>query len=64
MQIGTYSHDFDGERFQLPLRREDEFRRELIELGLRVSFDLAQENESSPGVRHFILAARFEMAVA
>lgn len=59
----TYSHDNDGERYQLPIDRDDRFRRELIELGLRVSFDLAQENESSAEVRPLILLNRFARAV-
>ena len=59
----TYSHDWAGERFHLQIVRENDFQRELIELGLRVSFDLAQENESSPGARPFVLAARFTEAV-
>ena len=45
MQVATCSHDYDGERFELPINRDDRFQRELIELGLRVSFDMAQENE-------------------
>jgi hypothetical protein len=60
----TYSHDWAGERFQFPIESGDDFRRELIELGLRVSFALAQENESSAGVRPFILSGRFAEAVA
>lgn len=59
----TYSHEWAGDRYQLPICRGDDFRRELIELGLRVSFDLAQENESSAAARGFILAARFAEAV-
>ncbi len=26
MQIATYSHDYDGERFQLPIDRDDDHR--------------------------------------
>ncbi|MFN2588778.1 MAG: hypothetical protein ABR613_11775 [Actinomycetota bacterium] len=59
----TYSHDFEGERYQLPIDRDDNFRLELMELGLRVSFDLAQENESSPPARRCILSDRFAQAV-
>jgi hypothetical protein len=47
MVTATYSHDFDGRRFRLPINRDDAHRLELIELGLRASFALAQENESS-----------------
>ncbi len=63
MQIATYSHDFEGTRYQLPIGRGDAFRREPIELGLRVSFALAQENESSGTARPLILASRCEGAV-
>lgn len=63
MTIAAYSHDWLGQRFQLPIARDDDFRRELIELGLRVSFALAQENESSAGSRPFILSDRFAEAV-
>jgi len=63
MQAATYSHDFDGERFQLPIDRDDHFQREIIELGLRVCFALAQENESSAGARPCILLDRFAGAV-
>ena len=59
----TYSHDWAGERFQLPIARDDAHRRETIELGLRVSFGLAQENESSAEARPFILSDRFDAAV-
>ena len=59
----TYSHDWAGERFQLPIHRKHDFRRELIELGLRVAFDLAQENEASAEVRPSILLDRFARAV-
>ena len=59
----SYSHDWAAERFQLPIHRRDDFRRELIELGLRVSFALAQENESSAAARPFILSDRFAQAV-
>ena len=55
----NYSHDWAGERFQLLIHRRDDFRRELIELGLRVAFALAQENESSDEARPFILSSRF-----
>lgn len=58
-----YSHEWAGELFQLPIDRGDVVQRELIELGLRVSFALAQENESSPGARPFILSDRFDRAV-
>ena len=58
----TYSHDFYGERFQLPIDRDDHFRRELLELGLEVTFALAQENESSAEARPLILSARFTAA--
>jgi hypothetical protein len=44
--------------------RDDDHRLEVIELGVRVSFALAQENESSPVARRFILSDRFVMAVA
>jgi hypothetical protein len=64
MEEATYSHDFDGRRFQLSLSREDDHRLEVIELGVRVAFALAQENESSPVARRFILADRFVMTVA
>jgi len=64
MRIATYSHDYDGKRFQLPINRDDAHRLEVIELGVRVSFALAQENESSPVARRFILSDRFVMAVA
>lgn len=57
----TYSHIFEGERFQLLIGRDDHHQRQLIELGLRVSFALAQENESSASVRRSILAGRFEV---
>ena len=63
MHIATYSHDYDGERFQLPISRDDSHRRELMELGLRVSFALAQENASRYSARLSILAARFDEAV-
>jgi hypothetical protein len=63
MQGATYSHDFAGERFQLPINRGDDFQREIIELGQRVSFSLAQENESSAAARPFILSDRFARAV-
>ena len=59
----TYSHDWAGERFQLPIDREDHHRQETIELGLRVSFALVQENESSAEARPFILSDRFAKAV-
>lgn len=59
----TYSHEWAGERFQLPIDRADVFQRELIELGLRVSFALAQENESSDEVRPVILSGRFAEGV-
>ena len=59
----TYSHDWAGERFQLPIDRGDDFQRELMELGLRVSFALAQENESRAEARPFILSDRFAAAV-
>ena len=59
MQVATYNHDFAGEGFQLPIERDDHQQRELIELGLRVSFALAQENESSLRARLAILAHRF-----
>jgi hypothetical protein len=62
MHRATYSHEFDGRRFQLPIRRDDDFRREIIELGLRVSFALAQENDSSLGIRPLILSDRFMLA--
>ena len=62
MEVATYSHDFDGERFQLPIDRGDDHQREIIELGLRVSFALAQENESSDQARPFILLDRFSGA--
>jgi hypothetical protein len=55
----TYSHEWDGRRSQLPITRDDHHQREIIELGLRAAFALAQENESSAGARPFILAARF-----
>jgi len=58
MQIATYSHDFDGQRFQLLIHRGDDHRLQLIELGLRVAFALAQENESSASARQFILRDR------
>ena len=54
--------DYDGERFELPINRDDRFQRELIELGLRVSFDMAQENECAEA-RSFILKGRFDEAV-
>ena len=54
----TYSHECAGERFQLPIHRADAFQRELIELGLRASFALAQENESSVEARPVILSER------
>lgn len=63
MLVATYSHDYDGERFQLPIAREDAHRREIIELGLRVSFALAQENESSAEARAIILSGRFGQGV-
>lgn len=59
MPVATYSHDYDGQRFQLPIDRHDEHQRELIELGVRVLFALAQENESSAAARPFILSDRF-----
>lgn len=43
----TYSYDWAGRRLQLPLEAGDDVRRVLIDLGLRVSFALAQENERS-----------------
>lgn len=58
----TYSHDWVGERFQLRIDSGDDFQRELIELGPRVSFELARENESSAGARPFILSDRFAQA--
>ena len=63
MQSATHNHEFDGKQFQLPIDRNDDFRRELIELGLRVSFALAQENESSAEARPYILKDRFVGAV-
>lgn len=62
MTNATYSHDYDGTRFQLPITRDVEHRRQLIELGLRVTFALAQENESRHTARLAILAARTEKA--
>ncbi len=59
MHTATYSDEFEGRRYQLPITRDDVFQLELIELGLRVAFALAQENESSAGARPFILRARF-----
>lgn len=59
MMQATYSHDYDGKRFQLPIDRGDNHQREVIELGLRVSFALAQENESSVQARPCILLDRF-----
>ena len=64
MVTATYSHDFDGRRFQLSIDRSDVHRLEVIELGLRASFALAQENESSAVARPFILSDRFARAVA
>ena len=61
--VATYSHEFAGERFQLPIDRDDDFQRELIELGLKVSFALAQENESNAEARPHILLDRFAKAV-
>ena len=63
MQVATYSHIFDGEPFELAIARDDHHQTELIELGLRVSFDLAQENGSSDEARPFILSDRFARAV-
>jgi hypothetical protein len=62
MLIATYSHDYGGQRFQLPIDFDDDFQREIIELGLRVSFAMAQENESSAAARPFILSDRFAQA--
>ncbi len=63
MLVATYSHDFDEKRFQLPIYQKDNHQREIIELGLRVAFALAQENESSAEARPFILSDRFAGAV-
>ncbi len=63
MVTATYSHDFDGRRFQLPIDQSDVHRLEVLELGLRASFALAQENESSAEARPFILSDRFTRAV-
>ena len=60
----SFSHDFDGRRFRLPINRQDAHRLEVIELGLRASFALAQENESSDEARPLILSNRFAKAVA
>ena len=60
MEGATYSHVFDGEVFELPVSHDDHHRRELIELGLRATFALAQENESSPLARLSILRSLFE----
>jgi hypothetical protein len=62
MTNATYSHECEGTRYQLPIERADEFRLELVELGLRVSFDLAQENESSRAARRCILSNRLAQA--
>ena len=59
----TYSDDWDGVRFQLHITRKDAHRLEVIELGVRASFALAQENESSAGARSLILSDRFARAV-
>ena len=59
MQVATYSHIFDGESFELAIARDDHHQTELIELGLRVAFALAQENESSDEALPFILSSRF-----
>ncbi len=64
MHNAMYSYDFEGRRFELPLDRSDVHRRELLEFGLRVSFALAQENESTAEARPHILSDRFAMAVA
>lgn len=60
MRLATYSRIFEGERFQLPIDRDDHHRRDLIELGLRASFALTQENVSSPSLRRSILFNRFK----
>ena len=60
MEEATFSYVFDGQAFELPIARDDHHRRELIELGLRATFALAQENESSPGARLSILRSLFE----
>ena len=60
MEGATYSHVFDDEVFELPISRDDHHRRELIELGLRATFALAQENESSPSARLPILCSLLE----
>ncbi len=59
----SYSHKWAEQRFQLPINRADVFQRELIELGLRVCFGLAQENESSDEARPVILSERFGQGV-
>jgi hypothetical protein len=64
MVRATYTHDFDGRRFRLPISREEAHRLEVIELGPRASFALTQENESSASARPFILSDRFARAVA
>lgn len=61
--VATYSHEFEGDQYQLPIDRDGDFQRELIELGLKVSFALAQENESSAEARSLILLDRFARAV-
>ena len=60
MMAATYSYVFDGQAFEIPITRDDHHRRELIELGLRATFALAQENESSPSARLSILRSLFE----
>jgi len=63
METAAYSCDFDGKRFELRITREDAHQREVIELGVRVAFALAQENESSPEARPCILCDRVVRAV-
>ncbi|MDQ3954502.1 MAG: hypothetical protein M3285_03010 [Actinomycetota bacterium] len=59
MHVATDRHDFDGDRWLLPIDRDDEFGRDVLEFGLEVSLALAQENETTPEARSSALSERF-----